>query len=67
MRGANKVNKQIDIADFIRHNNISLIGILKSKVKRAGLGLFIFVFFPTGVLLASNLDWHKGGRIFRSR
>ena len=67
MRGANKVNKQIDIADFIRHNNISLIVILESKVKRAGLGLFIFVFFPTGVLLASNLDWHKGGRIFRSR
>lgn len=38
VQGANKVNKQIDIAKFIRHNNISLISILECKVKRAGLG-----------------------------
>ena len=55
VRGANKVNKQIDIANFIAHNNISLIGILESKVKKAGLGALYLCVFPNWCV-TSNLD-----------
>lgn len=62
VRAANKVHKQIDLANFIRYNNISLIGILESKVKRAGLWALYLRVFPNWCI-TSNLDWHKGGRI----
>lgn len=38
VRGLHKVNKQLEVARFLSEHNISLIGLLKTKIKRGGLG-----------------------------
>ena len=62
MRGIDKINRQIEIANFIQHHNINLIGILESKLTRDGLGALYLRVFPHWCF-ASNFNWHKGGKI----
>jgi hypothetical protein len=62
VRGLNKVNKQLEVARFLSSHNISLIGLLETKIKRSGLGSLYLRVFP-GWCLTSNLAWHDGGRI----
>lgn len=62
VKGHNKANKQLEVARFLSNHNISLIGLLETKIKRAGLGaLYLRVF--SGWCITSNIAWHDGGRI----
>ena len=46
VRGLNKVNKQYEVARFLFSHNISLFGLLETKVKRKGLeALYLLLFF----------------------
>lgn len=49
--GLNSANKQLEIAKFLSFHNIGLFGLLKMKVKRSGLVLFIDDCVIAGVLL----------------
>lgn len=61
-QGLNKVNKQLEVARFLAEHNISLIGLLETKIKHVGLGaLYLRVFL--GWCITSNIAWHAGGRI----
>lgn len=62
VRGLNKVNKQIEVARLLSLNNISLLGLLETKVKRKGLGALYLRMCPNWCL-TTNLAWHNGGRI----
>ena len=62
VRGLNKAKKQEEVARFISNHNISLFGLLETKVKRNNLGRLYQNICP-GWCFTHNLDWHKGGRI----
>lgn len=61
-RGLNKVHKQFEVVRFLFTYNISLIGLLETKVKRKELGAFYLCVFPNWCV-TTNLAWHEGGRI----
>lgn len=48
-RGINKARKKFEVARFIAYHNLSLVGLLETKVKRNGLGELYLRMFPTGV------------------
>ena len=60
--GLNKARKQIEVARFISSHNISLFGLLETKVKRQGLGALYQRLCPSWCF-THNLAWHKGGSI----
>jgi hypothetical protein len=62
VRGINKTEKQLEVAHLISYHNLSLVGLLETKVKRKGLGALYLRMFPDWCL-TSNLAWHDGGRI----
>ena len=62
VRGINKARKQIEVAHFLSYHNVSLIGLLETKVKRKGLGSFYLRRFPNWCF-TTNLTWHDGDRI----
>lgn len=58
----NKTRKQLEVARFISYHNLSLVGLLETKVKRKELRALYLRMFPSWCL-TSNLAWHEGGRI----
>ena len=50
VRGLNKASKQDEVARFISCHNISLFGLLETKVKRNGLGHLYQNIFQVGAL-----------------
>ena len=62
VRGINKARKQIEVAQFLSYHNVSLIGLLETKVKCKGLGSLYLRIFPNWCF-TTNLAWHEGGRI----
>lgn len=62
VRGLNKAKTQLEVAHFLSQHNISLIGLLETKMKRKGLGSLYLHIFPSWCF-TSNLSWHDGGRI----
>ena len=50
------------MARFISYHNLSLIGLLETKVKRKGLGALYLRMFPDWCI-TTKLAWHDGGRI----
>ena len=64
--GINKAKKHIEVAHFLSFHNISLIGLLETKVKRKELGSLYLRMFPSWCF-TTNLAWHDGGRIIVAR
>lgn len=62
VRGLNNSNKQIEVVKTVKLHHIGLFGLLETKVKRHGLGLFYQLLSPNWCL-TNNVHWHKGGRI----
>lgn len=62
LRGLNKSSKQLEVVKTLHSHQIGLFGLLETKVKRHGLGLFYQLLSPNWCL-TDNLHWHKGGRI----
>ena len=56
VRGLNKVNKQLEVAQYLSTHNISLIGLLETKIKRSSLGALYLRGFP-GWCITSNISW----------
>jgi hypothetical protein len=46
VRGLNKTRKQLEVARFISYHNLSLVGLLETKVKRKELGTLYLRMFP---------------------
>lgn len=62
VRGINKTRKQLEVAKFLSYHNLSLVGLLETKVKRKGLGALYLRMFPNWCI-TTNLAWPEGGRI----
>lgn len=62
VRGLNKANQQVEVANFISTYDISLIGLLEAKIKRKAMGSLYLKIFPNWCI-TSNIAWHDGGRI----
>ena len=62
VRGLNKANKQIEVANLLSTNNIILIGLLKIKIKMKALEALYLQVFPSRCT-TSNLTWHDGAKL----
>ena len=54
------------MARFISYHNLSLIGLLETKVKCKGLGALYLRMFRN-LYITTNLAWHDGGCILVGR
>lgn len=62
VRGLNNKDKQRLIKNLIDLTHISLVSLLKTRIKRAKLGEVNLNMFK-GWAFTTNFAWHKGGRI----
>lgn len=62
VRGLNKTHKQLEVAKFLGIYNLSLGGLLETKIKRTALGALYLRIFPSWCI-TRNLAWHDGGHI----
>ena len=62
VRALNKTNKQLEVGKFLFSHNISLVGLLETKIKQKGLGA-LYLRIISNWCIITNLAWHDGGRI----